>query len=57
MHYIENTLLYYYTKSEISQIRPIDNMQQIADAVQNGILFILNAVGKSEKSFPTEKEK
>ena len=23
----------------------------------NGILFILNAVGKSEKSFPNEKEK
>ena len=23
----------------------------------NGILFILNAVGKREKSFPTEKEK
>ena len=25
--------------------------------VHNGILFILNAVGKREKSFPTEKEK
>ena len=24
---------------------------------ENGILFILNAVGKSEKSFPNEKEK
>ena len=24
---------------------------------KNGILFILNAVGKREKSFPTEKEK
>ena len=25
--------------------------------IRNGILFILNAVGKSEKSFPNEKEK
>ena len=26
-------------------------------AGENGTLFILNAVGKSEKSFPNEKEK
>ena len=28
-----------------------------ASKSNNGILFILNAVGKSEKSFPNEKEK
>ena len=31
--------------------------KELTPGTKNGILFILNAVGKSEKSIPNEKEK